>query len=163
MKNLNYDWLKRICDIHDKLDRGVPLDSPTNRCTKEILIDRYFKFLEGRAFKLRIPVNDPTYCLEEDIEYEIFYALFSKTKHTTLFPKEGKDPYHYSYGVEKYNGWNDHEFTISFRDEKLKHQSFKLHWNGIIRIRYEEIPVEKYGDIVKLFIDMKPKEELVHE
>jgi len=161
MKEIDVNWLQRIDDIHDKLSRSVPIGSPSKRCTKEILLDRYFKFLEGRAFKLRIPTNESNYVNEENVNYEIFYALFSKSKHTTIFPDEGEEPFHYSYGVQKYNGWNDHEFTISFLDEKLKRQSFKLHWNDILRITYEEIPVEKYWDVVKLFV--VPKEELAHE
>ena len=71
-------------------------------------------------------------------------ALFNKVKHTTRSENENRDgKVHYSYGVEKYNGWNDSEFIISFIDEKCNRQSFKLHWNGILRIKYEEITVEK--------------------
>ena len=158
MKEIDIEWLQRIDSIHQKFNRTIPLKSFSSRCTKEILIDRYFRFLEGRTFKLRIPTNESNYVKEENITYEIFYALFTKTKHTTVFPDEGKEKYHYSYGIQKYLSWNDHEFTISFRDEKLNHQSFKLHWNDILRITYEEIPTEKYWEIVSLFIEPKKEE-----
>ena len=108
-------------------------------------------------FQVGVPKKSYLTGKEENINYEIFYALFTKTKHTTCWPDEGKEKYHYSYGVQKYLSWNDSEFTISFRDEKLNHQSFKLHWNDILRITYEEIHVEKYWEIVSLF--MLPKKE----
>jgi len=154
MKEIDYDWLKRLYDTHDKLERSIPINSKTSRCTKEILLDRYFKFLNGRAFKLKLPKNDGKYTTEDETAYEIYYALFNKVKHTTRSEDENRDgKVHYSYGVEKYNGWNDSEFIISFIDEKCNRQSFKLHWNGILRIKYEEITVEKYWEVVKLFVD----------
>jgi len=163
MKEIDLKWLKRIEKVHDTLSRSVPIGAPSRRCTKEILLDRYFKFLGGRAFKLRIPTTESSYCKEEDIKYEVFYALFVKTKHTTIHPEEGDELYHYSYGVRKHLGWNDSEYNISFRDEKLKLQDFKFHWNDILRITYEEIPVKEYWEVVKLFIDFEPKKELVYE
>lgn len=153
MKKIDYDWLKRVCDVHDKMDRGVSLDSPATRCTKEILLDRYFKFLDNRAFKIRIPITDGKYATEEEMEYEIFYAWFHKSKHTTTH-KNGE--VYYSYGVRKHLSWNDHEFTISFRDEKLKYRSFTKHWNDILRITFEEIPIEEYWKVAELFIDTTP-------
>lgn len=153
MKNIDYDWLKRIDAIHDKLDRHVPLKSNTRRCTKEILIDRYFSFLNGKTFKLRIPITSGKYASPKDMEYETFYVLFNKTKHTIISSGEHNGEVYYSYGVQKHNGWNDQEFTISFMDEKLRHQSFKLHWNGLLKIKYEEIPNKEYWKVVKLFID----------
>ena len=157
MQELDYDWLKRLHDTHDKLSRSVPIGSKTSRCTKEILIDRYFKFLNGRAFKLKIPKNDGKYTTEDETTYEIYYALFTKTTHTTISDNSNRNgEVHYSYGVEKHNGWNDSEFTISFMDEKMTRQSFKLHWNGILRIKYEEISIEEYLAVVKLFVDPDP-------
>lgn len=154
MKKIDIDWLKRLDSVHEKLDRSIPLGSKSSRCTKEILIDRYFKFLENKTFKIRIPLPGEDYRTEEEIVYEVFYAWFNKTKHTTIScgDDDRDGDVHYSYGVEKFNGWNDHEFTISFRDEKLKYRSFKLHWNDIIRITYEEISNKKYFDIVGLFV-----------
>ncbi len=161
MKTIDVKWMQKIDAVHDKLERSIPLGSKTRRCTKEILIDRYFKFLHNQAFKIQIPEEGSNYRKEEDIKYEVFYALFNRSKHTTCHPAEGDEPYHYSYGVRKYLSWNDHEFTISFRDEKLKQQSFKLHWNEIMRIRYERIPLEEYWEVVKLFVVTEPvKEEI---
>ncbi len=160
MKEIDIEWMRKIDAVHGKLSRSVPIDSKTSRCTKEILIDRYFKFLDNRAFKLTLPSEGMNYRTEEEITYEVFYAWFNKTKHTTCSEDKNRDgEVHYSYGVEKYNGWNDHEFTLTFRDEKLKHRSFKFHWNEIMRIRYERIPLERYWEIVGLFVDMAaPKE-----
>jgi len=159
MKTINVEWLKRIDNVHDKLKRSVPIGSKTSRCTKEILIDRYFKFLNGRAFKLKIPITSTKYLSNEnDVEYETFYAWFNKVTHTVVSSKDHNGEVHYDYGVQKYNGWNDHEFTISFRDEKLKRREFQLHWNDILRIEYEEIPVKKYFEISELFIDMDTNE-----
>jgi hypothetical protein len=153
MKEIDINWLKRLDSVHEKLDRSIPLGSKTSRCTKEILIDRYFKFLENKTFKIRIPLPGHKYRTEEEMEYEVFYAWFNKTKHTITSIDDNRDgEVHYSYGVEKYNGWNDHEFTISFRDEKLKYRKFKLHWNDILRITYEEIPNKEYFNVVELFI-----------
>lgn len=154
MKKIDYDWLKRIDTIHDKLDRHVPLKSKTRRCTKEVLIDRYFKFLENTAYKIRIPKESYKYGKLSKPTYETFYALFYKSKHTIISCNEHDGEVYYSYGVQKYNGWNDQEFTISFRDEKCNYQEFKLHWNDILKISYEKIPLQKYWEIVGLFIDM---------
>ena len=161
MKEIDIKWMQRIDAVHDKLKRSIPLDSKTSRCTKEILIDRYFSFLQNQAFKLQIPINLGKYKFPDEVEYETFYAWFNKTKHTVVASKKHEGEVHYSYGVQKYNGWNDHEFTISFRDEKLKSQEFKLHWNEIMRIQYERIPLQKYWEVVGLFIDIaKPKETI---
>jgi len=154
MKKIDIDWIRRIDAIHDKLDRHTPNGSKSSRCTKEILIDRYFKFLNGKAFKLRLPVSDTKYINDDD--YETFYALFSKTKHTRV--SSSNDEVCYSYGVRKHLGHNDSEFDISFIDEKINQRTFKLHLNGIFRIKYEEITVEKYWEIAKLFIDTDPPE-----
>jgi hypothetical protein len=133
METLNIGWLKKVEKVHDRFDRHVPTNSIQKICTQSIFINRYFKFLDGKTFKLKI----------EDC---IYYALFLKQK--TI----GTDYYYNSYGVEKHLGYNNYEFSISFFDEKLKRRDFKLHWNDIISIEYEEIPTKKYYEIVKLFI-----------
>jgi hypothetical protein len=157
MKELDYDWLKRIHDAQDRWDRSIPINSPQTRCAKEILIDRYFKFLDGRAFKLKIPQNDGKYTTEEGTTYEIHYALFTKVKHTILSTDGGRnEKAHYSYGVEKHLGWNDSEFDISFIDEKGQKREYKLHWNDILRIKYEEITLDEYWGVVELFLDPDP-------
>jgi len=85
--------------------------------------------------------------------------LFNKTKHTITSSDNFEGETHYSYGVEKYMGYNDHEFSMSFLDEKAQRQNFKLNWNDILRMRYERIPTEKYWEIVMLFLIEKPKED----
>ena len=151
MKEIDYNWLKRIYDVHDKLERSIPIGSPTHRCTKEVLLDRYFKFLDKKTFKIEIH--------EENGCVEIYYAMFNKQKHTIRSegPHDGEG--YYSYGVRKYSGWNDSEFAITFLDEKLKRRHFKLHWNDILKIKYEEIPTDKYWEVVRLFINTTPEQE----
>jgi len=156
MKKIDVDWLKRIIDVHDRLERGVPLSSKTSRCTKGILIDRYFKFLDNRAFKLRIPVTPGKYTTEDKMEYEIFYGWFHKITHTITSCNDHDGEVYNSYGVQKHMGYNNHEFTISFRNEKLIPKEFKLHWNDILRITYEEITLEEYWKISMLFVDTEP-------
>jgi hypothetical protein len=138
MKTLDIEWLKKIQKAHDRFARGIPIGSKHNECTQAIFIKRYFKFLENRTFKLKIKDS-------------IYYVLFTKSKLSTV----GTDYFSYSYGVQKYLGYNSSEFLISFFDEKLNRQEFKLHWNDIIRIEYEEIANEEYYNIVKLFVDGK--------
>ena len=159
MEEIDVKWMKKIDAVHEKLERSIPLGSTTRRCTKEILIDRYFKFLENKAFKLRIPTNPSKYGPPEEEEYETFYGIFLKSKHRIVSGGKHNEEVYYSYGVQKYNGWNDHEFTITFRDEKLKQQSFKLHWNDIMKIQYEEINPQKYWEVVALFVKMEPAKE----
>jgi hypothetical protein len=76
----------------------------------------------------------------------VFYALFTRSKWTT---SEGE--YWYNYGVTKHLGYNDSEYDISFLDEKLIRQDFKLHFNEIRDILYTEISNDEYYKIVELF------------
>ena len=69
MKTIDVKWMQKIDAVHDKLERSIPLGSKTRRCTKEILIDRYFKFLHNQAFKIQIPEEGSNYRKEEDIKY----------------------------------------------------------------------------------------------
>jgi hypothetical protein len=96
--------------------------------------------LDNKYFKLKI----------EDV---IYYAWFHKTTSTLHSTSIHNGEKCCTYGVEKYLGYNDSEYTISFRDEKCMWQSFKLHWNKIYTIKYEEITADQYWNIVKLFID----------
>jgi hypothetical protein len=137
MKEIDIKWLQRIDKTLDKKERGIASDSKEpRRNEKEIFIDRYFKFLQNKAFKLLI-------------KEKIYYALFSKSRTTTV---GDDDYYHYSYGVNFYNGYSTSEYLITFIDEKGTIQSFKLHWNDIIRIKYEEISIKEYTRIVKIFV-----------
>lgn len=155
MKKIDNNWLLKIDKVYEKLKSSIPLDSKTSRSTKCILIDRYFKFLNNKFYKLIIPTNADKYANSDEIRCETFYAWFTKSEHTMTYSRDHEGEVFYSYGVQKCNGWNDHEFIISFRDEKLNRQEFKLHWNGILKIQYEEITMEKYWDVVGLFIDLK--------
>jgi len=135
MEKINIEWLKRIKNRHDTFERSTPIGSKQNECTQAIFIHRCFKFLNNKAFKLKI---DGT----------IYYAFFTKSRWRT----SGTEHYYNEYGVRKYLGYDSSEFLIGFYDEKFSRQEFKLHWNDIIRIEYEEIPIEKYYNIVNLFI-----------
>lgn len=135
METIDIEWLKRIERVHDKFSRSIPLNSKQKECTQSIFINRYFKFLSNRCFKIKINDN-------------IYYALFTKSTKRT----KGTDYYSYNYGVSKYLGYSPNEIELYFFDERIKLQDFKLHWNEIIRIEYEEITLEKYYEIIKLFI-----------
>ena len=135
METIDIDWLKRIERVHDKFSRSIPLNSKQKECTQSIFINRYFKFLSNRCFKIKINDN-------------IYYALFSKS----IMRTKGTDYYSYNYGVRKYLGYSQSKFELNFFDERVQSKNLKLHWNEIIRIEYEEITLEKYYEIVKLFI-----------
>jgi len=147
MEKIDNNWLLKIDAVHEKLENSIKLDSKVSRCTKNILIDRYFKFLNGKFFKLSIPNRIYNHRGQDEITYEVFYAWFSKSTHTITHSKDHEGEKYNSYGVQKHNGWNDHEFDITFRDEKLKRQDFKFHWNDILKISYEEITMEKYWEV----------------
>lgn len=135
MKTLDIEWLKRIQKVQDKFSRSIPSNSKQKECTQAIFINRYFKFLSNRCFKIK--TND-----------NIYYALFTKSTMRTI----GTDYYSYNYGVSKYLGHSPNEIKLHFFDERLKLQDLKLHWNDIIFLEYEEISLKKYYEIVKLFI-----------
>lgn len=137
MEKINIEWLNRIDEVFQKQSRHVDSYRKDRRCSKSVMIDRYFKFLDGKFYIL---------C----INGEVYYAMFNKIKHTITSNNE-KHSY-YSYGVSFALGYNNHEFIISFIDEKLKSRDFKLHWNDIIKIEYEEISMDKYMEITRLFI-----------
>jgi hypothetical protein len=135
MKNINIKWLESILDSHDKYDRFIPIESSAKECTQSIFINRYFRFLENRTFKLKI-------------KGVIYYALFLKSRVKFVLT----DYTSINYGVTKRLGYNSHEFTISFFDERLSRQSINLHWNDIKEIEYEEITNKKFYKIVNLFL-----------
>lgn len=135
MKTMDIEWLKRIEKVHDKFSRSIPLSSKQGECTQAVFINRYFKFLSNRCFKIKI----------NDI---IYYALFTKSIMRTI----GTDYYSYRYGVNKYLGYSPSEFELNFFDERFQSKNLILHWNDIIRIEYEEITLEKYYEIVNLFM-----------
>lgn len=135
MKTMDIEWLKRIERVHDKFSRSIPSNSKQKECTQAIFINRYFKFLSNRCFKIKINDN-------------IYYALFCKSTMRT----KGTDYYSNNYGVKKYLGYSQSEFELQFYDERLQWKNVKLHWNEIICIEYEEITLEKYYEIIKLFI-----------
>jgi hypothetical protein len=146
MKKIDLDWMKKIDLVFQNKERSVATYRKDGRCNKSVLIDRYFKFLSGKFFILKI--NE-----------EVYYAMFNRITHTIVSDKD--KPQHFSYGVSFALGWSSHEFNISFRDEKLKSQDFKLHWNDIMRIEYEEITNEEYWDVVKLFLKTAHQESCV--
>lgn len=135
MKPIDIEWLKRIESVHNKFSRSIPLNSIQNECTQAIFINRYFRFLSNRCFKIKIKDT-------------IYYVLFTKTTKKT----SGTDYYSFNYGVKKHLGYSPSEFELQFFDERLKLQNIILHWNDIIRIEYDEITMEKYTEIVKLFL-----------
>lgn len=135
METIDIEWLKRIEKVHDKFSRSIPLNSTQKECTQAIFINRYFKFLLNRCFKIKINDN-------------IYYALFSKS----IMRTKGTDYYSYNYGVKKHLGYSRSEFELNFFDERVQSKHLILHWNEINRIEYEEITMEKYSEIVKLFI-----------
>jgi hypothetical protein len=143
METINYEWLKKIDGVLEKQERHCASYRKDSRNNKGVLIDRYFKFLNGKFFAIQI-------------KDEIFYAMFNRASVTIDGDETTK---YYSYGVQFHNGYSSSEFDISFRDEKLKYRSFKLHWNDIIRIKFEEISMEQYWNIVRLFMIKKEDDE----
>lgn len=134
MKNLDIEWLQRIRKSHDKLDRTILPNSKIRRCTQEILISRYFKFLKNKCFKLYI-------------KKEVYYMMFLKSIHTV------NNGYVYSsYGINKYLSYSPYEFEITFIDEKVKNQGIIVSWNDLLEIKYEKISKKKYYRMVKKFI-----------
>jgi len=145
MKKLDIDWLKRIQSIVNKLDRTT-LKTNDTRCAKEVFIDRYFKFLEYKCFKLYI-------------KDEIYYAIFMKSTWTIVPIKNDKFEY-YSYGIEYHLGYGNHNYNIQFISEKSDTIRFKdIHWNDIIKIEYKEISLKDYINITNLFIKTNTNEK----
>jgi len=127
--------IKRIKDRHDKFSRSIKLNSKDERCTQSIFIDRYFSFLMDRAFKLKI-------------DNKIQYALFLRSKSIVNSKFE-----YLSYGVKKHLGYNDSEFSLSFINERGKTTYMQgIHYNELLQLEYEEITLEEYSNIVRLFI-----------
>jgi len=135
MKEIDIEWLNRIKKVHDKFERSISLDSKVKDCTQSIFIGRYFKILQNKCFKIKI-------------NSIVYYAMFCRSKVKTV----GSDYYTYNYGVRKYLGHRNSEIVLHFLDERFNRQDIKLHWNEIIDIQYEEISMERYSEIVKLFI-----------
>lgn len=138
MELIDRNWLQKVCEAHNKYERSIPLNSKAMRCTQSIFIDRYFKWLEHKCFKL-------------EILGEIHYALFLGHTFTTTQFSGNKKEVSKNYGVTKYLGYNSSEFEISFVNEKGNPETIKLHYNDILDIKYEEITVKQYSDILKLF------------
>lgn len=134
MQRINIEWLNKLCKIHDGLSRSVSVDSNIHRCEQQIFIDRYFKFLQNKCFKLKI-------------KDEIYYVMFVQHLHNIDNQFSG-----YSYGIRKCLSYDPHEIIISFFDEKLKNKDIKLHWNDILKIEYENILIKKYFKKIKQFI-----------
>jgi hypothetical protein len=134
METINIEWLHKIQKVHDKFERSIPISSPNKECTQSIFINRCFKFLYNKAYKLKI---------KDDVYYALFIKLNGKIS--------GTDYYFNNYGVRKVLGYNNSEVIISFLNEKFTYQEIKLHWNDIIKIEFEEIPLQKYYEIVNLF------------
>lgn len=132
MKNIDVKWLRRLQDHISTLDRGCGL---TSFCQKEIFVNRYFKFLENKCFKI-------------EYQGEIHYCYF--TRRTISYSNEKVSAY--NYGIRFKVGWSNAKYSLTFLNEKGKYKQLELHYNDFLELKYEEISIKKYGKILKLFV-----------
>jgi hypothetical protein len=130
MQTIDPKWINKLIKVHDKFSRSIPLNSKSTRCTQSIFIDRYFKWLGNRSFKL-------------NINGVIHYATFLEMKNTDGTVK--------SYGCRKGLTYGHYDFILRFLNERSELKDLKLHINDIYDIQYEEISNEKFFEILKLF------------
>ena len=138
MEQIDVKWMKRFQEKIDKLDR---FSSKTNdsRCQKEIFVCRYFKFLNGKCFKIKL-------------KDEVFFAMFNKSTTTTISAKDSHKYIYNSYGITFSLGYGNSEYDFTFRDEKFKVQDFTLGWNDILKVKWKEITMEEYIKVIKMFL-----------
>lgn len=127
----------KLLKVHDRMSRTIPLASKRWECEQETLIRRCFHGLNRKSFKL---------C----VDGEIHYALFIKSTITSTRLDDGTTYKRYSYGVDKcMNLSSNLEIELSFFNEKAKRKSLNI--TSKTEFLYEEITIEEYNNIVKLF------------
>lgn len=132
--------VKRIITVHDKFKSSIPIEKTGDtRCTQSIFIDRYFRFLKNRTFKIKL-------------KGEIYYAMFCQQSFKVNSWSTNNSFMYFNYGVKKHLGYNGHEFNISFINEKGVFTILeKIHYNDFLELEYEEITRDEFYKIVKLF------------
>jgi len=154
MIKLDRDWMRKVQNAVDKQERASCKYRDNIRCNKSVLVDRYFSFLNNRCFKLKI-TKELGYEYETNerlFNEEVFYAYFAVSQHTMTNGKTNKESSWYNYGVEFSLGYSSNKYIINFRDEKFDWREFKLTWNELLQLEYEEITSVQYMDFVKKFI-----------
>lgn len=147
MNTLDINWLYKVQNIIDRLDRTTKTNSTESRCQKEIFICRYFKFLKNRYFKIKI-------------KDRVYFVVFSKsTWRVTSCLRDDLFNYN-SYGIKFHLGYKSNEYDISFRDEHFEHIELQVYWNDLLQIKYKEITQEEYFNVVKMFL-FEEKLELI--
>jgi len=134
MTSVNIEWLKRIEEAHNRWDRSRPFGSKHKRCTQQILIDRYFKFLHNKCFKLYI-------------KGEMYYVMFINLIHTV-----DHEYVYNTYGVSKHLGYANFELELSFLDERCNTKRIVVSYNDILDIKYRAIRKKKFYRMCKKFL-----------
>jgi hypothetical protein len=137
MKKIDINWLKKFQSIVDKQNRSSVTYRQCSRCDKEVFVIRVFnKLIKNKTYKLKI-------------KDKIYYGMFilASIKVNSKFAYK-------TCGVNFHLGYNNHEYSISFLDANNSKfiKLSKIHWNDIIKIQYEEIPVSKFYEICLLYI-----------
>lgn len=147
MNTLDINWLQKVQNIIDKLDRTTYPDSKESRCQKEVFVCRYFKFLKDKCFKIKI-------------KDKVYFAVFNKsTIKVTSCLRDDLLTY-YSYGVKFYLSYGSSDYELSFRDEHFNPIQLIVHYNDLLQIKYKEITQEEYFNVVKMFL-FEEKLELI--
>lgn len=135
MKDLEVNWLKKFQSIVDKQGRGSSNYRQCSRCDKEVFTIRVFnKLLKNKTFKLKIKDN-------------IYYCLFVELNVST----NGIPTYKYC-GVKFHLGYSLSEYDVYFIDAQGKRVEMVLHYNDVIRLEYEEIPLSLYQEMLSYYI-----------
>ena len=137
METINITWLKKFQSIVDKQNRSSVNYRQCSRCDKEVFTIRVFnKLIKNKAYKIKI-------------KDKIYYGMFPEYS----IKVNGNFAYN-SCGVKFHLGYGNHEYSIYFLD--ANNITFinlsKLHWNYIIKLQYEEIPVSKFCEICSLYV-----------
>lgn len=136
MKNIDITKQQKFQSIVDRLNRGIPIGEK-GRCQKSIFVHRYFKFLNNRCFKLLI---------KDRIYYGMFVEHRIKVSDGTRYEHQG---------VEFALGYSLSKYRLSFLNERHEFENLELHYNDILKLKYEEIELEKYYEISSLFINVE--------
>jgi hypothetical protein len=137
MKQINIPWLNKFQSIVDKQNRSSVNYRQCSRCDKEVFTIRVFnKLIKNKAYKLKI-------------KDKIYYGMFVEYS----IKVNGNFAYN-TCGVNFHLGYSNHEYSISFlgANNTTFIKLSKLHWNDIIEIQYEEIPVIKFYEICSLYV-----------
>jgi hypothetical protein len=147
MNTLDINWLQKIQSIIDNLDRTTKPGSKESRCQKEVFVCRYFKFLNGKCFKIKI-------------KDKVYFIMFNKSTTTATSCLRDDLLKYNSYGVKFYLSYGSSDYEFIFRNEHLEMIDLIVHYNDLLKIKYKEITSEEYFNIVKMFL-FEEKLELI--